>query len=75
MLPRPLAEVGLFAFAIDVRGVRGIADHHRRPIGSIHKDALMADRVPRRRDHPHAVSDQRVSVQQLESGICKVEPL
>ena len=75
MLAGPRAEVGLVGIAVDVRGVGGIADHHRRAVRGVDEHALVPDCVPRRGDHTHALGDLRIAVEQLEAGTRKVEPL
>ena len=75
MLTRPLAEVGLVRLSIDVGGVSRVSDHHRRAVVDVDEDALVANRVPRRGHHAHAVRDLRVAVEQLEARPGEVEPL
>src|SRR5437879_4080446 len=75
MLARPGGEVCLLHVAVDIRGVRGVSDHHRYAIAAVDEHALMTDGVPWRRDHADALGDLSVTIQQLEPRPGKVEPL
>src|SRR5260370_40875018 len=75
VLAGPVGEVGPVRLAVDVGGVRRVADHHRRAAIRVDEYALMADRVPQGREHAHALRDLGVAVEQLAPRSGEVNPL
>src|SRR5258708_33913130 len=60
---------------VDVRRIRGVADHYRPAIRCVDDDALVADGVTRSRNDSHAVGDLRVAVDQFKPRAREIEPL
>src|SRR5919201_3757273 len=56
-------------------GVSGVADHQFVTTGAADDDALVTERVTWRRHHPDAFGYLGVTVDKLEAGARKVEPL
>src|SRR5260370_23930901 len=74
VLATPAAEVGVFTFAIDGGSVSGVTDYDGPAVKAFHDHALMADRVPGGGHDPYPFGDLGITVHQLESRACEIEP-